>query len=155
MGLTLEYGGATLAVPATEPPQNRERGLLFEPFRTVLEAFVAYANTRPIGVTLHIGECRRELARQVWLYAQGRVNSERTRSWTLDSRHRWGLAADLYATDENGTALWDMETWARIYELAPPELFGLKTIPQERVHVEAISADVVITNAVLFRAYQT
>lgn len=146
--MTVDFNGVAYDVPAAEPAQSREPEKLFRPFQEALEAFVRYANARVLPYELRVGECRRSLERQAWLYSLGRGNPGPVRSWTMNSRHRYGLAADLYAVDvATGQAVWDGDVWDEIYRLAPPQLFGLTTIPQERVHLEHAYADVLIARA--------
>lgn len=153
--MTLTWQGQTYAVPEREPPQDRDPASLYPPFRGLLETYVAFAQ----GCTLHevrLGECRRTEARQAWLYAQGRVNAARVRSWTMESRHRWGLACDLILIDRaTGRPVWDERVWLELYAAAPPAWFGLTTISRELVHLEHAAADALIARAEALGLYQT
>jgi len=164
LSLTIEWKGATYAVPAAEPPQVRDPETLHPIFRAQLELFLPIAQPHlPDGYELRPGECRRTLERQIWLLAQGRVNSERVRSWTMDSRHRYGLACDLIIVDlgadlassADDTADWSPPLWRAMYASVPPEMFGLTTIPQELVHIEAQAADLLIARADTLGVVQT
>jgi hypothetical protein len=145
--LVIQYDGLEFEVPELEPPQNRSLDDLHPIFRQQLESYVSFAQ-RYTPHELRIGETRRSLERQVWLFSQGRVNTERIRSWTVASKHRSGLAADLYMVDRvTGQAVWDTEVWRAMYELAPPAWYGLTTISKEYVHLESVAADQMIARA--------
>lgn len=153
--MTLEWEGIVYDVPEQEPPQDRSLEGLNPIFRDALEHYVAFAQ-QFTGCEIRFGECRRSAERQLWLLAQGRANSERVRSWTLSSRHLWGLACDLILVDMQGNAVWDGETLASLYEECPPEWFGLKHLaPREYVHLELASADALIARADELGLYQT
>jgi hypothetical protein len=147
MSLTVEWQGAAYAVPPLEPPQDRNLDGLHALFRRALEPYVAFAQ----GFTtleVRIGECRRTEARQAWLYAQGRVNGASVRSWTLDSKHRYGLASDLILVDPaTKAAVWDDHVWRQLYADAPPQWFGLTPISKELVHLEHAHAAQLIDRA--------
>ena len=140
MSGTVDYKGTPYPLPPFEPPQDRNPEGLHPIFRAQLEAFVKEVQPHlRHALELRIGECRRTLERQTWLYGQGRVNGERVRSWTMDSRHRYGLAADLILVDlgddltstADDTADWSQTLWREMYAAVPPEIFGLSTISQE------------------------
>lgn len=154
--LTVEWRGTPYPVPPFEPPQDRNPEGLHPIFGEALARFVGFAQPHlPEGFELRIGECRRTMERQAWLFAQGRVNGERVRSWTMDSRHRYGLAADLIIVNLGGdltssaddTADWSVPLWRAMYAAVPPEMFGLTTIPQELVHIETQAADLLIARS--------
>lgn len=156
MSLTVEWKGAAYAVPETEPPQDRDAAGLHPIFRAQLELFVSVAQaTLEDGLELRVGECRRTLERQCYLYALGRTLPGPKRSWTLDSRHRSGCAADLILVDlgadresrADDVALWAEPLWREMYANVPPELFGLTPIVQEMVHLELGAADLLIARA--------
>lgn len=137
--MTLEWEGVIYEIPESEPPDSRDVSGLHRLFREPLEAYVAFAGMFTPH-TLKIGECRRSEARQLWLLAQGRINNERVRSWTLQSKHRVGLAADMVLVDEQGQAVWEPAVWRELYATAPPSWYGLTTISKELVHLEHASA---------------
>lgn len=151
-------------MPATEPVQDRDLGGLHPVFAAAVGGFVVLANRHlPAGFELRVGECRRTEARQAWLYALGRTLPGPKRSWTMDSRHRYGLAADLILVDlgadlassADDTADWSQELWRGLYAAVPPELFGLTTVPQELVHLELAAADALIARAETLGVQQT
>src|SRR5690606_33448758 len=134
------------------PPVNKELGDLAPVFRVPFLAWLAAAEAAVPHVEFRVTETRRTLERQRWLYAQGREapfldSPERT--WTLDSRHRWGLAADLaMIRKETGEAIWEVSSWSWLYRFVPPEPFGLRTLqPTEWCHVELRFADEAIADA--------
>ncbi len=151
---TLNWEGNFYEVSEVEPPQNRDPDGLHDLFRGPLERYVEFARAQT-GLDIRIGECRRTRDRQVWLLAQGRVNGNRIRSWTLDSFHRRGLAADLFLVDANGAAVWDTVVWRDLYEKVPPTWFGLATISKEYVHLEHASAGQLVHRAADFYVVQT
>lgn len=118
------------------------------------------ATRRLPHIEMRVTETRRTLARQEWLYAQGReepyLGSPRV-TWTLDSRHRWGLAADLAMIRRStGEAVWEIPSWQHLYNVVPLAPFGLTHIaPREWVHVELQWADRAILDAALLGLTQT
>ncbi len=76
------------------------------------------------------------------------MNSKRVRSWTLDSKHRVGLAADLVLVDvPRKAAVWDEAVWLRLYRDAPPGWYGITPIKLEQNHLEHMSAAQIIDRA--------
>jgi hypothetical protein len=153
---TVEWKGTPYPVPPFELPQSRDPAGLHPIFSTAPTLFMGFAQPHlPDGFELRVGECRRTMERQTWLYAQGRVNGEHVRSWTMDSKHRYGLAADLIivnlgadlTSSADDTADWSQLLWRAMYAAVPPEMFGLTTIPQELVHIEAQAADLLIARS--------
>lgn len=152
--MQLNWEGKLYEVPEQEPPQSRDIEGLHPLFSTPLKHYVEFARAES-GLDIRIGECRRTLERQVWLLAQGRVNGNRVRSWTLDSFHRRGLAADLYIDLGGGIADWNDETWRTLYETVSPMWFGLTPIKAERVHLEHLFAGQIVHRAADFYVVQT
>lgn len=138
--MELAWEGVNYPVPDAEPAQDRDPNRLHPAFFKALQSYISYANNVQPQM-LRMGECYRSEARQIWLLAQGRVNSQRVRSWTLNSRHCKGLACDLYMLDAEGKAVWDTAVWQELHILAPPRWFGLTPISQEYVHLESLYAD--------------
>lgn len=134
------------------PPVGREINDLSAIFRVPFVAWLAAAETTVPHVEFRITETRRTLARQQWLYAQGReephLNAPQV-TWTLDSRHRWGLAADLAMIRRaTGQPIWEVSSWQWLYRTVPLEPFGLKHLgPLEWLHVEYLFADQAIASA--------
>lgn len=139
-------------MPLATPAVNRSIDDLAPLFRAALGAWLTAAAARVSHVDFRVTETRRTLERQQWLYAQGRqepfLDSPQV-TWTLDSRHRWGLAADLAMIRKaDRTAIWEVSSWQWLYRVCPPELFGLRHIgPREWVHLELFFADEAIANA--------
>lgn len=150
----LNWEGAYYDVPEIEPGQMRDLDGLNDLFRRPLEHYVTFARGET-GLDLRIGECRRTLERQTWLLAQGRVNGDRVRSWTLESYHRVGLAADLYIDLGGGVADWNGDTWRQLYEDVPPQWFSLTPISKELVHLEHAYAGQIIHRAADFYLVKT
>lgn len=114
-------------------------------FRIPFEAWLKTAQSEAMHVRLFVTETRRALERQEHLYAQGRTRDGPIVTNTLDSRHRWGLAADLAMQRNDGNLIWSEASWRWLYKVAPPEPFGLRTLdPFELVHLEFRYADAAI-----------
>ncbi len=123
------------------PPIDRSLESLAPIFKAPLLAWLEEASDTVRHVDFRITETGRSEARQRWLYAQGRQSPHRENrvvTWTLDSRHRWGLAADLaMIRKDTGQAIWTISSWEWLYRVVPPEVFGLRHLgPQEWVHLE-------------------
>jgi hypothetical protein len=144
----------------TSPPIDRTLDGLHPLFRSAFLAWLAEAAGTVRHVDFRITETRRTLARQEWLYAQGRTppfeRSPRL-TWTVDSRHRWGLAADIaMIRRETKEAIWEVSSWQWLYKVVPPEPFGLKHLaPNEWVHLEYRYADQAIAEAAALGLKQT
>ena len=135
-----------------EPARDRSLDSLHPLFLHPLNAWLAAATEAVPHVAFRVTETRRSLDRQRWLFAQGReaphLNSPRV-TWTLDSRHRWGLAADIAMIRKStGDAIWEVSSWRWLYRTIPVEPFGLRHLaPKEFVHLEARYADEAIGEA--------
>ena len=129
-------------------------------FRIALDSWLAAAEATVQHVEFRVTETRRTLERQQWLFAQGReapyLSSPQV-TWTLDSRHRWGLAADLaMIRKDTRDAIWEVSSWQWLYRVCPLEPFGLRHIgPKEYVHVEYRYADEAINEAALLGLVRT
>lgn len=135
-----------------EPPADRSLSSLAPLFRVPFLAWLEHVSSQVTHVEFIVTETRRSLDRQRWLYAQGREDPFRNRperTWTLDSRHRWGLAADLaMMRKETGELIWEVSSWAWLYRVYPLEPYGLRSLaPREWVHVELYFADAAIRDA--------
>lgn len=126
-------------------------------FRARLERWLAQARATFPQFVIRVGETRRIRERQEWLYAFGRTRPGPVRTYTLNSRHRWGLAADLVIIRRTTPwrAEWDWRVWRAVYKAVPPEQYGLRTLDFEMVHLEAIEADQLIAAASQHGLYQT
>ncbi len=152
--MTVEFNGAAYEVPILEPTQDRDPSKLFVPFRRMLEAYLEAAG--PLCPhALKIGECRRTFERQVHLYSLGRVQPGKIVTRTLESRHLFGLAADLVMVDANGAAVWEPAAWEALHAAAPPPYFGLKSFTWDRPHLELGYADALIARASEFGVVKT
>jgi len=134
------------------PPVQRSHEALHPIFRHSLEAWLAEVERRVPHVEMRVTETRRSQARQAWLFAQGRrvpYLSAPTVTWTMDSRHRWGLAADLaMIRRSNGAAIWEVSSWQWLYRTVNPADFNMRHIaPLEWLHLEHRYADAVIEEA--------
>lgn len=134
------------------PPINRNVADLAPAFRIPFLAWLAAAESVLTHVEFRVTETRRTGARQSWLYKQGReapfLGSPRV-TWTLDSRHRWGLAVDIAMIRKStGEAIWEISSWRHLYKVVPLEPYGLKTLaPTEWVHIEHLLSDELIERA--------
>lgn len=145
---------------ASSPPVDRALDSLHPVFREPLVAWLREAQSRVKHVTFKVTETRRTVERQRWLYAQGRTppyQSSPVVTWTLDSRHRWGLAADLaMIRNDTGQPIWEISSWSWLYRFVPPQEFGLRHLgPREWVHLEYWLADAAIAEAASLRLIQT
>lgn len=136
----------------SSPPVEKRLVSLAPIFRGPFDAWLTAAREHVQHVEFRVTETRRTLARQDWLYKQGReapyLNAPVV-TWTLDSRHRWGLAADLAMIRKaDNTAIWEVSSWQWLYRVVPPEAFGLRHLgPREWVHLEYRYADEAINEA--------
>ncbi len=144
-----------------EPAQNRDPAKLHPEFLKRLNRYIAAVNVALPKYKLTIGEGRRTLARQRWLWSLGRTwwtRKFRIVTWTLNSMHRWGLANDLVLTEKNkpAIAIWNTEVWAQIYAVVPPSKYGLETlVPFEYNHMQIRDAEHVIATRALIGLVQT
>lgn len=146
------YDGKTYTRPDKEPKASREMDGLHPVVRYPLEAYLARANALLTYVDIYPSETLRTVERQAWLFALGRdpaliaQGHRRARTWTFDSKHLVGLAADLVMV-RKGTkeALWDETSWQWLYQTVPPESYGLRGLnPREWVHLEHLASDVLV-----------
>ncbi|MFA5551615.1 MAG: hypothetical protein WDA03_08360 [Trueperaceae bacterium] len=134
------------------PPVNREIGDLAPAFRIPFLAWLAAAESVLTHVEFRVTETRRTRERQAWLYAQGReephLGAPRV-TWTMDSKHRWGLAVDIAMIRRStGQAIWEISSWQHLYQAVPLEPYGLTTLaPLEYVHIEHLLSDELIERA--------
>lgn len=107
------------------PTQNRDLNALNQEFRGRLERWLAAV--RGAGLSVMVLETHRTRERQEYLYAQGRTRPGNVVTWTLNSLHRFGLAADVVPTP-NGQISWSVPDYQRLHAAAPPEMYGLELI---------------------------
>lgn len=140
--------------------QNRDPNSLAPIFKHSLEAWMQAAQEHAEHVEIFITEARRTKERQAYLYAQGRqepyLNAPKV-TWTMDSRHRWGLAADVaMKRKDTNELIWTPTSWKWLYRVCPPEHYGLKHLaPLEWVHLELYFSDEAIENAETFGLTQS
>ena len=115
------------------PPQNRDLNSLHQAFRTPFERWLA--DVRAAGFTLLVYECRRTRARQAFLYAQGRTRPGPVVTYTLNSAHLYGLAADMVLT-VNGQPDWSEAAYNRLHQAVPPGRYGLELLNFEKPHLQ-------------------
>ena len=142
------------------PPINRDLASLHPIFLHPFQAWLRAAEHAVQHVEFRVTETRRTLARQGWLFQQGRTpphDRSPTVTWTIQSLHRWGLAADIAMIRKStGEAIWEVSSWAWLYRTVPPEPFGLRTlIPREYVHLELRYADEAIAEAAALELERT
>jgi hypothetical protein len=112
------------------PPVLRELGALDPEFRARLERVIERMR-REFGHGVEVVETQRSQSRQEALYAQGRTRSGPVVTWTRNSAHLGGYAADLVVDNSLGGGA----AYARLAELARAE--GLRTLgPRDPGHVE-------------------
>lgn len=129
---------------------NRDLDRLRPDFRRRLLATIAQANRETAGKFADFAEWVlfegwRSPARQQWLYAQGRTRPGPVVTWTTQSRHTTGKAADVVWKDTRGRYRWDgpPELWQRLGHAARAnglEWGGDWTANPDRPHVQARTA---------------
>lgn len=112
------------------PAQNRDLNMLNQEFRSRLERWLAAV--RGAGLSVMVLETHRTRDRQAYLYGQGRTGVPYARdghhvTWTMESLHRFGLAADVVPTP-GGVISWNVPDYQRMHAAAPPEMYGLELI---------------------------
>lgn len=136
-----------------EPPKNSSHDDLYPPFRADFERWLAQAQATFPQFHIKASETRRTLKRQQWLFSRGRTakidaqgNPIPMVTYTLLSKHRWGMAADLVVTRKTSPkdAIWDWRVFQAIYKAVPPAKYGLRVLDFELVHLEMMNADQVI-----------
>lgn len=141
-----------------EPERVEGLDALAPVFRAPFEAWLIEVRKRVRHVDFQVIETLRTRERQAWLYAQGREEPYLDRpevTWTMDSRHRWGLAADWIMVRPSGEVVWSVSSYRWVYKVVPPEPFGIRHIaPAEWMHVEHVFADDLIEEADRFGLVQ-
>jgi len=147
----------TADIPTVEPVRVDQLDTLAPAFKAPYDAWIAEAQRQIQHVEFRTIETRRTLQRQSWLYAQGRAEPYLDTpqiTWTLDSRHRWGLAADwiMVRRDNRGNptaeVIWSIQSYKWVYRTVPPGPYGLRHIgPAEWMHVELLLADEALEHA--------
>ena len=142
------------------PPRNRALDSLHPMFRAALQGWLIDVTSTVRHVDMRVTETRRTIDRQAWLYAQGReapFQQAPTVTWTMNSRHRWGLAADLAMIRKaTGEAVWEVSSWEWLYRQVPPAHYGLRHLaPTEWCHLEYRWADAAIEEAEALDLVQT
>ena len=141
-----------------EPKQDRDVTALPPIMRAPVVAWLAAVQKRVPHVEFRVAEALRTKERQAWLYAQGRrepyLDSPEV-TWTMQSKHRWGLALDWFMVRPSGQVIWEVSSFKWIYKVVPPEPYGLRNIaPAEWMHVEHVFADEIIEGADRFGIVQ-
>lgn len=111
--------------------------LFRSPFERWLAAVRAWCQGR--GLDLCVYETFRTAERQAYLFAQGRTRAGAVITYTLDSSHEYGMAADwvpLRLMGGRWVQDWSHETYAAIYAAVPPGRYGLETFSWEKPHVQ-------------------
>ena len=126
------------------PPINKNMSALYPEARKRLEAWLAAANKAFPQFRITIGETRRTLERQQWLFASGRTRAGMIVTYTIDSNHRLGCAADFVIVRKLTPfiAVWDWRVWNTVYEKVPPEKYGLERLSFEMPHLQIPQAEV-------------
>jgi hypothetical protein len=129
-----------------EPPQNRKMADLRADFYKALNEYLKEVTRRfpQYGVGVH--ETLRTRERQRWLWNHGRVagcgTAGRHITWTLDSNHFYGIAADWHLS-QNGKAIWDTtKPYEQVYRTIPLGDYDLESLaPTEWVHLQLKDAN--------------
>lgn len=143
------------------PPIERRLDTLAPIFREPFEGWLTAAQTRVTHVTFRVTETRRTLERQQHLYAQGRqppFEKSPVVTWTLESRHRWGIAADfVMIRNDTKEPIWGGSSYEWLYRLVPPEHFGLAHLGSvgDWLHLELFYADAAVRDAGVLGLTQT
>ena len=149
-----------MSLTADSPPIDRNLDSLHPAFSAVLVAWLNHVSGILTQVEFRVTETRRTEERQRWLYAQGRTppfDRAPQVTWTLDSRHRWGLAADIAMIRRStGEAIWSIPSWEWLMKVGGHERFGLRNLaPKEFVHFELAPADWFVERAGDYELIQT
>lgn len=120
---------------------SRDLDLLRPDFRGNLERYFAAVKQHFPQYGIGVHETYRSPERQRWLFEQGRSRPGIVKTWTLDSNHQYGIAADWHLLQDN-FAVWDSQIYASIYEVLPPHEYGLESLaPAEYVHLQLFNAN--------------
>lgn len=84
---------------------ERNMDLLDPVFKSKLES--ALSQSANNGVFVKVIETVRSQARQDWLYEQGRSRPGKIVTWTHNSKHKDGFAADCIPCDRYGNLIWN------------------------------------------------
>lgn len=123
------------------PPQDRNRDHLHQRFRTPFERWLADARRwcQARGLDICVYETFRTAQRQAWLYASGRTRPGPVITYTLDSSHEYGVAADwvpLRLVNGQWMQDWSHATYDAIYAAVPPAKYGLEIFTWEKPHIQ-------------------
>ena len=131
----------------TEPKRINDLNELRPDFKAVFIKWFNAANRAManLGYGVGITETYRTQERQEYLYKLGRVQGYGTPgrpvTWTKDSNHAYRIAADFHIKKDN-RAVWDVALYKKLYELVPPEDYGLESLaPTEWAHLQIKDAD--------------
>lgn len=125
---------------ATVDAARRDLDLLRPDFRSNLERYLQAIEHRFPEYATGVHETYRSPERQRWLFEQGRSRPGAIVTWTLDSNHQYGIAADWHLL-KDGKAIWDSQVYAKVYALVPPSEYGLESLaPAEYVHLQLLNA---------------
>lgn len=149
------YNGKKYTRPDKEPRKNNDVSKLHKVFYLPLEGWLKEVNRIVNHVKIDVSEGHRTQERQDWLWSLNRDKNNTTkdgrfRTWTLESNHKYGLAADLRMIRKStGEAVWSEESWEHVYKVVPLKEFGLVTLaPLEQIHVEHVLCKTLIVNGI-------
>lgn len=114
--------------------QNRRLDDLAQVFRTPFERWLAEA--RANGFKILVVETFRSKERQEYLYSFGRTRPGNIVTYTLDSAHEYGVAADIVPLDPKGQPDWSPAAYDRLYRAVPPGKYGLELLSFEKPHIQ-------------------
>lgn len=130
--------------------RNTSTDDLYPDFAERLQRWLLQASVEFPQFIFRITETRRTLERQKYLYSIGRTRQPlgKVVTYTLDSMHRYGLAADI-AIIRKATkqAIWDWGVWERVYTKVPPGKFGIERLRWEMPHLQMKDADAMASEA--------
>jgi len=139
-----------------EPKKHKDLELLAPIFRYAFEAWLNEAQATIRHIEFRVNETRRYADRQAWLWRQGREAPYLDKpivTWTKESLHQWGLAADWFFVrlNQDGVpienAVWEADSYRWIYRTVPPGPYGLRTIEGDYCHLEYVLAKEAIAKA--------
>lgn len=127
------------------PQANRDLNALRPDFRERLEKYLDAVRAKFPHLRAAVHETLRTQERQDYLYKIGREPGYgvlgKPVTWTKDSNHLYGIAADWHFYDASG-AIWDGQLYEEAYAKVPPGQYDLETLaPKEYVHIQLKSAD--------------
>lgn len=123
---------------------------LYLEFAERLQRWLLQASVEFPQFIFRITETRRTLQRQKYLYSIGRTRQPlgKVVTYTLDSMHRYGLAADIAIIRKaSKQAVWDWPVWERVYLAVPPQKYGIERLRWEMPHLQIKDAEIMASQS--------